>query len=211
VSATAKKSTAMRRAPKQPRGARRIEVILMAAAELFDEVGYEAANTILIAKRAKTAVGSLYDFFPNKESIAGALVEGFTADLHTLMKGLIGENLVTDPLNQVFDTILDPLVGFINTRPGFRALYLRTPRIGQLSQAQQGLEEFFTQRIAALLLLRYPGSKAAEVMRVTKVCLETMKTLTALAIEGGKVDWAIVGDLKAMLQACVEANLEGKS
>jgi AcrR family transcriptional regulator len=207
VKAIAEKSTAMRRAPKQSRGERRIEAIHSAAAELFDEMGYEAATTILIAKRAKTAVGSLYDFFPNKESIARSLVEGFTADLHTLMDPLIGENLVTDPLNQAFNTILDPLVSFINTRPGFRALYLRTPHIGQLSQAQQDLEGFFTQRIATLLMLRYQGSKTAEVMRVTRVCLETLKTLTALAIETGKVNQAIIADLKIMLQACVEANL----
>lgn len=201
-------TTVLRRTPKQARGERRIETILLAAAELFDEIGYESATTILIAQRAKTAVGSLYGFFPNKEAIAQALVERFTSDLHALMDGLMSDAFVQLPLGQIFDQLIDPLVQFIYSRPGFRALYLRTPQVGQRSAAQQGLEDFFLQRIAALLLIRYQDSKPAEARRVAKVCIETIKALTALAIQSGKIDKRIVADLKTMLRACVEAAFE---
>ena len=200
----APETTSLRRTPKQARGERRIETILRAAAELFDEIGYEAATTILIAQQAKTAVGSLYGFFPNKEAIAQALVERFTADLHALMDSLIGEEAVDAPLEQVFDQLIDPLVQFIHTRPGFRALYLRTPQVGQRSEAQQGLEDFFLGRITALLLMRYPHGRPAEARRVARVCLETVKALTGLAIATGKMDRKVITDLKTMLRACVE-------
>ena len=44
-----------------------------AAAEVFAEVGYAAATTQQIADPAKTAVGSIYQFFPDKLAIFHAL------------------------------------------------------------------------------------------------------------------------------------------
>jgi hypothetical protein len=47
----------LRRQPKTERGKQRVEKILATAAEVFLEVGYEAATTHAIAARAKTAKG----------------------------------------------------------------------------------------------------------------------------------------------------------
>src|SRR5207244_4166898 len=64
------KPTTMRRLPQQARGEQRIAAILQAAARVFYEVGFDAGTTDMIAWRAHTAIGSLYDFFPNREGIA---------------------------------------------------------------------------------------------------------------------------------------------
>ncbi|WP_278002564.1 TetR family transcriptional regulator [Nodosilinea sp. FACHB-13] len=66
-------SSRLRRQPKQQRGQQRVEKILEAAALVFDEVGYEAATTHQIAERAGTAIGSLYQFFPDKTAIFNAM------------------------------------------------------------------------------------------------------------------------------------------
>jgi AcrR family transcriptional regulator len=66
-------SSSLRREPKQQRGKERVEKILDAAAAVFDEVGYEAATTHLIAAKAGTAIGSLYQFFPDKAAIFKAM------------------------------------------------------------------------------------------------------------------------------------------
>ncbi|MBW4562760.1 MAG: TetR family transcriptional regulator [Mojavia pulchra JT2-VF2] len=63
----------LRRQPKQQRGKQRVEKILDAAAAVFDEVGYEAATTHLIAAKAGTAIGSVYQFFPDKAAIFQAM------------------------------------------------------------------------------------------------------------------------------------------
>ena len=57
-------SDLLRRLPQQSRSQQRVTQILEAAAQVFAEVGYEAASTSLIATQAKTSVGSLYRFFP---------------------------------------------------------------------------------------------------------------------------------------------------
>ncbi|BAY20186.1 TetR family transcriptional regulator protein (plasmid) [Anabaenopsis circularis NIES-21] len=66
-------SMLMRRQPQQKRSQQRVEKILKVAAEVFAEVGYEAATTHQIAAKADTAIGSLYQFFPDKLAIFHAL------------------------------------------------------------------------------------------------------------------------------------------
>jgi AcrR family transcriptional regulator len=63
----------LRRQPKQQRGKDRVEKILAAAAAVFDEIGYAAATTHLIAAKAGTAIGSVYQFFPDKAAIFKAM------------------------------------------------------------------------------------------------------------------------------------------
>ena len=72
-SSSSQPSKNLRRQPKQQRGKERVEKILDAAAVVFDEVGYEAATTHLIAAKAGTAIGSLYQFFPDKAAIFKAM------------------------------------------------------------------------------------------------------------------------------------------
>ena len=62
-----------RNEPKQKRSRVLVEAILVAAAELFDEHGYEATTTDRIAERAGVSVGSLYNYFANKDAILTAL------------------------------------------------------------------------------------------------------------------------------------------
>ena len=59
----------MRRAPQQVRGQQRVEAILAAAEVVMAEVGFEASTTNQIAARAGVPIGSLYQFFSNKNAI----------------------------------------------------------------------------------------------------------------------------------------------
>lgn len=65
----------LRRQPQQKRGQQRVEKILVAAAEVFAEAGFAAATVQQIADRANTAVGSIYQFFPDKLAIFHALFQ----------------------------------------------------------------------------------------------------------------------------------------
>ena len=47
--------------------------MLDACAELLDEVGYDALSTTRIAERAGVAIGSVYQFFPDKRAIIQAV------------------------------------------------------------------------------------------------------------------------------------------
>ncbi len=64
-----------RRAPRQERSRFTVEAIFEAASRLLDESGLEAATTNRIAHVAGVSIGSLYQYFPKKEALFGALTE----------------------------------------------------------------------------------------------------------------------------------------
>lgn len=67
--------------PAQERGERRVADLLAAAEELLISEGYEATTMSAIAQRAGASIGSLYQFFPNKESIGNALLAKYLEEL----------------------------------------------------------------------------------------------------------------------------------
>jgi AcrR family transcriptional regulator/transposase-like protein len=126
----------LRREPKQQRGRERVEKILIAAAEVFAELGYTTTTIQQIADRADTAVGSIYQFFPDKLAIFHALeaehmqqieavkVELVSKDLRRPLVELIGE--MVDVHARYFEHPIPQIVYlqyFLAPVPGLFALF----------------------------------------------------------------------------------------
>jgi AcrR family transcriptional regulator len=108
----------LRKQPVQQRSAKRVEQMLEACAALIDELGYDGVTTTLIAERAGVAVGSLYQFFPDKRAVVQALTKRHL-DYFTQQ---IDERLDWEHLEQWWqgvDTIIDIYVEMYRTVPGF--------------------------------------------------------------------------------------------
>jgi Transcriptional regulator len=71
---------APRKLPKQERSEATVEAVLQAAAQIFERHGYAAGTTNRIADRAGVSIGSLYQYFPNKDAILVALVHRHLAE-----------------------------------------------------------------------------------------------------------------------------------
>jgi AcrR family transcriptional regulator len=104
-----KKEEGKRRAPKQARAKATVEVMLDAAAKLMKEEGYAALTTTRIAKRAGTSVGSVYQYFPNSESIAIALVEDRSLRLADAAREELRE-LMNAPLEELMPRSVETLI-----------------------------------------------------------------------------------------------------
>ncbi|MFF3975427.1 TetR/AcrR family transcriptional regulator [Streptomyces sp. NPDC001828] len=74
-----------RKQPRQVRAELTRQRILDAAARVFAEHGYAAGTTNRIAERARVSIGSLYQYYPNKDAI---LVELLTRHLDAGMAAL---------------------------------------------------------------------------------------------------------------------------
>ncbi|MEL6723887.1 MAG: TetR/AcrR family transcriptional regulator [Pseudomonadota bacterium] len=64
-----------RRRPRQARANHTVETILEAAAHVLDEHGESSFTTNQIAERAGISIGSLYQYFANKQAILIAIAE----------------------------------------------------------------------------------------------------------------------------------------
>ena len=101
------KATKKRRIPKQQRAKKTVETILNTAAEFLAVSADTKLSTHKIAKQAGISVGSVYQFFPNIESIEMALVgrvmdkfydhlvEMFSAEKKAVDLYEVGERLIT--------------------------------------------------------------------------------------------------------------------
>jgi AcrR family transcriptional regulator len=100
-----------RKTPRQERSRRTVERILDASARIFHEQGYSAATTNDIADEADVSVGSLYQYFPNKDALLVALtsrhIEDTTAGLADLLSGLDAETDVDLILRAVVDFLVE--------------------------------------------------------------------------------------------------------
>ena len=64
-----------RRKPVQARSAGTVMLIFQAAAHLLQRDGIESFNTNQVANKAGISIGSLYQYFPNKEALLIAMAE----------------------------------------------------------------------------------------------------------------------------------------
>lgn len=62
-----------RKIPQQSRAEQTVATILEAAARVLETKGMDGMNTNLVAQRAGVGVGSLYQYFPNKDALIVAL------------------------------------------------------------------------------------------------------------------------------------------
>ncbi|MCO5990195.1 TetR family transcriptional regulator [Actinoallomurus spadix] len=114
-------SSALRRRPAQRRSTERVQRMLDACAEILDESGYDGLSTTKIAQRAEVAIGSVYQFFPDKKAIAQQLA------LRNLdMFGeRVGRALAERDYAHWYDavgTVIEIFVDLHRTVPGFRVL-----------------------------------------------------------------------------------------
>jgi AcrR family transcriptional regulator len=141
-----------------------VEAILGAAVELLSSRGYGATSTNQIAARAGVSVGSLYQYFPNKDAIVAALFERHARGIEQIIDAALEDMRRPDvPLRDAFRRML----------LGFRALHDADPRMAravdpsggrsQLAEIVRRREEAFREQLADVLGRRpdiRPGNRA---------------------------------------------------
>jgi AcrR family transcriptional regulator len=72
-----KRMLEVRKAPGQARSKETVNVILEASARILESEGLRGFNTNAVAAKAGVSIGSLYQYFPNKDAILLALINSF--------------------------------------------------------------------------------------------------------------------------------------
>jgi len=99
-----------RKSPSQERSRRTVDRILDAATRIFHEQGYTGATTNDIADEADISVGSLYQYFPNKDALLVALTQRHIATTTTDLTNLLLDLPRDSDIETTFRTVVDFLV-----------------------------------------------------------------------------------------------------
>ena len=145
----------LRRTPTQRRARDRVRRILDAADSVLARDG--VIGTRPVAEAAGVSIGSLYHWFPDKESIALALALRHWDELSELVADAADraqDGRLHDPVGEVFQALAD---GF-RARPGFLALWFSELRTEQLRAATRPSRERVADSVERILRVTHPGS-----------------------------------------------------
>lgn len=182
--------------PRQRRGEARVAGLLTSAREEFSARGYEAATMSSIARRAGASIGSLYQFFANKEAIARSLRTLQIMDAEELWKGLDAPAASRD-LHAFVEEFVRMMIVFVDDHPAFLPL-LDAPSSTQPVGARNRLR----QKMEALLAALCPERDAAVLTRMAEVILSINKTMMGLYARSRGTDRAwIASEYAGMLEA----------
>lgn len=143
--------------PRQARSRDKLGRILAAAAELLQELSYDDLGTRLIAERAGVSVGTLYRFFPDKDSIARALLLSWLDDAAGFVAWAPGGE-VPDRPGDILDHAIDSYANFFRREPGFRNAFYHAQRSPELEQAQRQNDRELAARLHDMLRTGYGRS-----------------------------------------------------
>lgn len=123
-----------------------VDALMQATARILVQDGWDALTTNRVAKEAGVSVGSLYQYFPNKDALVSGLVEGWADDMARQLAAL-GPVLAEAPVDECVRRIVEATLEVTRAdAPLHRSVLLQLPRIGAM--------EFFerlNQRVADVL------------------------------------------------------------
>lgn len=197
----------LRHPPTQARSRERLRLVMDVADELLTREGADSFTTTRIAEAAGIPVGSVYQFFDDKETIVEALAVRYWRDFDDLVAG-VAEADERDPLADPAGAVLEALAAGFRARPGFLALWyggLRTERVRDGTRNARAAIAGSIERILAVHWRE--ASDFARATAATMVVLAGDGLLReAFRLDPGG-DPRLLGEGKLMLDAYLDARL----
>jgi AcrR family transcriptional regulator len=135
-----------RKLPRQERSRATVETILEATIRILLARGYQGTTTIAVAERAGVSVGSLYQYFPNKDSLIVALVQRHTAEVTRCIDKAL-ETAEQANLESSMRAIVRLAIAAHRIHPALHKILVeQVPRIGQI-KATMNTSRTMTRRL----------------------------------------------------------------
>ena len=193
-----------RRTPQQERGERRLSQLLEAAASMMAEVGYDASTMTGIAERANASIGTLYQYFPDKEAIVRALRRQYVDEFEVCWVPLRAQASKLN-LRQLVDRFFDILIEYFEKRPAYFPVLNAPGNFKRDPTARNRLRGHFV----ALFREKRPDMTPEVALRVANVTVQVFKAMHLLYAEAkGAEKEEIVQEFKLLLLSYLSSRLK---
>ncbi len=129
--------------PRQARSQTTFDRILAACARLLEERDLASVTTNHVATRAGVSIGTLYEFFPNRDAIVAVLARRRLADLRTRVEDALATAALLDPWDAarfVLGRIVDEVA---RERRLFRVLLREAPFLRDEPEIRRAIGALF--------------------------------------------------------------------
>jgi AcrR family transcriptional regulator len=189
-------SATLRRRPQQNRAEVRRASFLKAAEDLFGTVGYEAATMTAIAERAQASIGTLYDYFPDKQALALVLITQYVHEAEEHWAKLLQRPSARDKAD-IADTFIEGILEFARERPAYLPLFGTPIAFTRTKAAREPLR----RTIASALQNLKPSLSADEAFLKAQVIVEIIKGMLAVyRLATPKERESIVAEFKKVMR-----------
>jgi AcrR family transcriptional regulator len=137
--------------PTQHRARATVDAIIEAAGQLLVSQGRAGVTTNAVAERAGVSIGSLYQYFPNKEAIFAALQDQHRDEVMPLIHHTM-TNLASDPRLDLVEAIVALMRAMVELHKGNPARMRVLAE--ELHEDRQAVVPAFVDAIAELLRAR---------------------------------------------------------
>lgn len=169
--------TIPRKSASQQRSQATVETLLDATARILVREGYDRASTNRIAAKAGVSVGSLYQYFPNKEALVAALVARHNRDMLQLLREALAEMASRD-IATVMRELVRAMVDAHLVDPVLHRIFSeQVPRMGQLAKIEALQQETF-RLIRDYVEERRDEISVSDLDSATSICVTTVESLT---------------------------------
>lgn len=198
-----------RKQPLQARSRETVRVILRAAAQVFAARGYAASTTNHIAERAGVSIGSLYEYFPNKDALLHALLEDHIREARAILMAVAPDAALTaDGLAGVVRGYVGAMVELhARDRALHRVLFEEAPLMPRIRRQLAAVEAEITARVHAFLLTR-PEVTRPDAALAAAIVVQTIEGLTHKVVVHGEPDAALepyIDEMVALVTAYLTA------
>ncbi|HYI04483.1 MAG TPA: TetR/AcrR family transcriptional regulator [Reyranella sp.] len=154
-----------------------MQALLDATARVLTKEGYDRASTNRIAATAGVSVGSLYQYFPNKEALVAALVARHNREMLDLLREALKEVASLD-LATAIAKLVRAAVDAHRVDPALHRVFdEQVPRMGQLAKIEALQGETF-QLVRSYLEQRRHEISVRDLDSATSILVTTVEALT---------------------------------
>jgi AcrR family transcriptional regulator len=169
--------TIPRKSASQKRSKATVETLLDATARVLTRHGYDRASTNRIAETAGVSVGSLYQYFPNKEALVAALVARHNRELLELVREAVKKVASLDLATAMRELVRAAVDAHLVDPALHRIFAEQVPRMGQLAKIESLQQEAFLV-MRSYLSERRDEISVSDLDVATKICVTTVEALT---------------------------------
>ncbi|HMQ34479.1 MAG TPA: TetR/AcrR family transcriptional regulator [Chloroflexaceae bacterium] len=168
-----------RRSPVQERSQLTVDSIVEAAIQVFERHGYAAGTTARIAERCGISVGSLYQYFPNKDAILVAVALRHLAEGEAMLAGLLREPVAgPPPLDAMLRGWVEAMVELHAGHPALHRMLFEQVALPPAVWAAVGrLERTAVEHLTGLLAAR-PDVAVADPRLAAQLVVELIEAAT---------------------------------
>lgn len=194
------------RLPVQKRSRERFDRLLDAAAEILAEGGYDALTTNRVAELAGIPIGSLYQFFPDKQAVVAALSDRYGEAIRRLCEDTLTEDLARRDLRGFIGEMVEGISRIQTRNAGFLCVFSGDASSGPYAELARSLRGIMARHLDRVLGEAYPKVPQKRRRMVLKTMAETSAAMiSTLGLEKEKERPAVVEEMKLMLGLYVEA------